>query len=129
LLDADRLGLSIKATSDQIIQKQPDVVLVGHSGSTSAHPIIAKLVKLVRLGLPKAQIVYGGVFPTYHWREVLHEVPEIDFVVRGEGEGRICLLTPAAVNAAGRPTMLVSTPMESDQADEGSRSEGNGPAS
>jgi anaerobic magnesium-protoporphyrin IX monomethyl ester cyclase len=36
--------------------------------------------------LPDVWIVYGGVFPTYHWREVLAEQPQIDVIVRGEGE-------------------------------------------
>ena len=31
-------------------------------------------------------IVYGGVFPTYHFREILEREPQIDVVVRGEGE-------------------------------------------
>ena len=35
-----------------------------------------------------AKIIYGGVFPTYHWREVMEE-PVIDYVVRGEGERTI----------------------------------------
>ncbi len=31
-------------------------------------------------------MIYGGVFPTYHWREILAEEPQIDVIVRGEGE-------------------------------------------
>ena len=31
-------------------------------------------------------IVYGGVFPTYHWREILSEEPYVTAIVRGEGE-------------------------------------------
>src|SRR3569833_1044224 len=42
--------------------------------------------RALRPVLPMARMVYGGVFPTYHWREVLAELPEVDVIVRGEGE-------------------------------------------
>ena len=58
----------------------PRRVLIGHSGSTSAHPIVAELTRAhPRKALPAASsIVYGGVFPTYHWRDVLAAEPQID---------------------------------------------------
>jgi anaerobic magnesium-protoporphyrin IX monomethyl ester cyclase len=61
-------------------------VLLGHCGSTSAHPVIARVARLLRARLPHAVIVYGGVYPTYHWREILEAEPSIDVIVRGEGE-------------------------------------------
>ena len=64
----------------------PDAVLFGHSGSTSAHPIVVEISRAIRAALPETWILYGGVFPTYHWREILAEEPQIDVVVRGEGE-------------------------------------------
>ena len=36
--------------------------------------------------MPQVWIVYGGIFPTYHWREILDAEPQIDVIVRGEGE-------------------------------------------
>ncbi|GCC49239.1 hypothetical protein chiPu_0033602, partial [Chiloscyllium punctatum] len=36
--------------------------------------------------LPNVRIVYGGVFPTYHWREILREERYVTAIVRGEGE-------------------------------------------
>ena len=36
--------------------------------------------------MPDVLIVYGGVFPTYHWREILREEPYVTAIVRGEGE-------------------------------------------
>src|SRR5436190_10484155 len=65
---------------------RPDVILFGHSGSTSGHPVVAEISRAVREALPRATIVYGGVFPTYHWREVLEAEPQVDVIVRGEGE-------------------------------------------
>ena len=45
---------------------------------------------------PQAWIIYGGVFPTYHWREILAQEPQIDVIVRGEGEETIRAAHPRA---------------------------------
>ncbi len=78
--------VSARTIAARAAEFAPDVVLFGHSGSTSAHPVVAEVSRAVRARLPRAAIVYGGVFPTYHWREVLGAEPQIDVVVRGEGE-------------------------------------------
>jgi anaerobic magnesium-protoporphyrin IX monomethyl ester cyclase len=39
--------------------------------------------------------VIGGVFPTYHWREILETEPQIDCIVCGEGEETIVHLVEA----------------------------------
>ncbi|WP_199799086.1 magnesium-protoporphyrin IX monomethyl ester anaerobic oxidative cyclase [Porphyrobacter sp. YT40] len=64
----------------------PDVVMFGHSGSSSGHPIIAACAEAVRGRMPEATIVYGGVHPTYFWRDILAAEPWVDVIVRGEGE-------------------------------------------
>ena len=50
---------------------------------------MVRLSRAVRIALPDVRIIYGGVFPTYHWREVLAQEPQIDVIVRGEGEETI----------------------------------------
>jgi anaerobic magnesium-protoporphyrin IX monomethyl ester cyclase len=86
LLDADCGPLSTEQIVEQAVECAPDAILVGHSGSTSGHPMVAAVTRAMRAALPAAWIGYGGVFPTYHWREVLSEAPQIDIIVRGEGE-------------------------------------------
>ncbi|RLB52942.1 MAG: magnesium-protoporphyrin IX monomethyl ester cyclase, partial [Deltaproteobacteria bacterium] len=86
LLDAEFGPLSIDEIVRRTARRGPEVILLGHSGSTSAHDTVALLTRRLRARLPTARIVYGGVFPTYHWREILEEQPQIDVVVRGEGE-------------------------------------------
>lgn len=86
LLDADHGFMAEQEIVRCAVAFRPDAVLVGHSGSTSAHPKAIAIFRALRRAMPEIHIVYGGVFPTYHWREVLDEVPEIDVVVRGEGE-------------------------------------------
>lgn len=86
LLDADREALELPQIVARVRGAAPDVVLLGHSGSSSVHATVLKLCRLLKQSLPGLKIVYGGVHPTYHWREILQACPEIDFIVRGEGE-------------------------------------------
>lgn len=70
----------------EAVSYKPDIVMFGHSGSTSGHPIIAAIAQVVSEELPASHIVYGGVYPTYHWREILKGEPYVTAIVRGEGE-------------------------------------------
>ena len=101
LLDADHGDLAPADIVRRIVAWAPDAVLIGHSGSTSVHPTVAGITRRLRPRLPAAHIVYGGVFPSYHWREVLAEEPQIDVIVRGEGEATAVGLMAAL--AAGAP--------------------------
>src|SRR3954452_15732018 len=64
LLDAGGGPLPHTEGVRRIVAPRPEAVLLGHSGSTSAHPIVAELTRHVRAELPAVRIVYGGVFPT-----------------------------------------------------------------
>lgn len=86
LHDADLTDEPIGDTLAAIERHRPDAVLIGHAGSTSAHPTVSVLTRRIRARMPSVKIIYGGVFPTYHWREVLADEPQIDAIVRGEGE-------------------------------------------
>jgi anaerobic magnesium-protoporphyrin IX monomethyl ester cyclase len=78
--------MKFKDIIDKVKQVNPDIVMMGHSGSTSAQPIINKLAEMIKFFNPAIQIIIGGVFPTYHYQEILKTNPYIDFVVIGEGE-------------------------------------------
>jgi len=86
LIDADREYLPLSRIVDAVARRGPDVVMLGHSGSSSAHATVLALCGALKQRLPGLTIVYGGVHPTYHWDEILGESPAIDFIVRGEGE-------------------------------------------
>lgn len=105
LLDADLTNQPLDALVDDVVQRAPDAVLIGHAGSTSAHPTVTELTRTLRARLPKVHLVYGGVFPTYHWREVLAAEPQLDVIVRGEGEATTVALMCAL--AAGTPLLEV----------------------
>jgi anaerobic magnesium-protoporphyrin IX monomethyl ester cyclase len=86
LLDAEFGPLPTKKIVEQAVAFAPGAILMGHSGSTSGHPVVAEITRALRAALPLAWIIYGGVFPTYHWRDILLQEPQIDVIVRGEGE-------------------------------------------
>ncbi|HEX8987467.1 MAG TPA: magnesium-protoporphyrin IX monomethyl ester anaerobic oxidative cyclase [Rhodocyclaceae bacterium] len=102
LLDAEFGPLKQDEIVARIVRAAPRVVMTGHSGSSSAHATVATLAELIKAALPETLIVYGGVFPTFHCREVLERCPAIDFVVRGEGE-RTATRLALAIAAGARP--------------------------
>ncbi len=86
LLDGDVDNLPFKTIVERATAHDPDVLLIGHNGSTSAHPAIKSILVSLRSNLPNSWVVYGGIFPTYHWKDCLDELPQVDIIVRGEGE-------------------------------------------
>lgn len=86
LYDAELSAPCLDEMISHIAAHQPRVLLFGHSGSTSAHPTITALTRRVRAVWPELTIVYGGAFPTFHFQRILESEPQIDFIVRGEGE-------------------------------------------
>jgi anaerobic magnesium-protoporphyrin IX monomethyl ester cyclase len=86
LLDADYDNLPTDQIVAHVLKHEPDVILLGHSGSTSAQPVIDEITYKVRDKNAAIRIIIGGVFPTYHWQEILRKNPQIDVIVRGEGE-------------------------------------------
>lgn len=86
LLDGEFGPMPLDRLIDEVVRQAPDAVLFGHSGSSSGHPVIAEVAGRVRAALPTTRIIYGGVHPTYFWREILRDEPHVDAIVRGEGE-------------------------------------------
>jgi anaerobic magnesium-protoporphyrin IX monomethyl ester cyclase len=95
LIDAEFGPMRVEEIVAQAWTFGPDAVLIGHSGSTSGHPSVVRVVRAIREAMPDAWIIYGGVFPTYHWATVLEQEPAIDLVVRGEGEETVVRLVRA----------------------------------
>lgn len=95
LLDAEFGPMPTLAIVAQVRAYAPHAVLIGHSGSTSGHPSVAEVTRAIRAACPHIWIIYGGVFPTYHWREIMKEEPQIDLIVRGEAEETIVRLIQA----------------------------------
>ena len=86
LIDNDLLGWSLERLVREVADFKPGYVLLGHSGPTAAHKIAIQTIRAVRRAFPAVWIVYGGVFPSYADRSILQDCPDIDVIVRGEGE-------------------------------------------
>ncbi len=95
LIDAEFGPMLTRALVRRAIAWQPDAILFGHSGSTSGHPVIKDIARAISRHRPELPIVYGGVYPTYHWREILEEEPYVTAIVRGEGEETVRRLMAA----------------------------------
>lgn len=104
LLDADYSFMKHSKIVSETQKYNPDLILLGHSGSTSAQPIIDDITTLIKDKLPYVKIIIGGVYPTYHWKEILEDNPQIDYIVIGEGERIIVNL----VNALSKQSELES---------------------
>lgn len=95
LIDHDAYGWSFKRLISEVGKFQPDYVMLGHSGSTAAHKTVLKTVHEIKIAHPGITIIYGGVYPSYADQAILRECPEIDLIVRGEGEETIVALIEA----------------------------------
>lgn len=105
LLDAEFGPLSVATMVEAVVRRNPQVVMLGHSGSTSGHPKAAEITRAIRTRMPHVRIVYGGVFPTFHGREIMAAEPQIDVIVRGEGERTAVRLVAALESGADLATV------------------------
>jgi anaerobic magnesium-protoporphyrin IX monomethyl ester cyclase len=86
LIDAEFGPMPLADIIAEAAHFAPEAVLFGHSGSTSAHPVIAETARAFAGAFPGIHIVYGGVFPTYHWREILETEPHVTNEQDGVGD-------------------------------------------
>jgi len=126
LLDAEFGPMTVDSIVSEVRAHAPDAVLFGHSGSTSGHPVAARIARAVRAAVPHAWIIYGGVFPTYHWFELMEQEPGIDFIVRGEGEETVVRLVAALERRQAWKRYLGSCSARTPSRLQGDRM-GNGP--
>src|SRR5262245_64767095 len=64
LIDNDVLGYGPDRLVDAIATPVPHCVLLGHTGSTAAHPAAMEAARAIRRRLPSALIIYGGPYPS-----------------------------------------------------------------
>lgn len=95
LVNADIGPMPDAQIIDDVLHGSPDVVTIGHSGSTSAHPTEVQLAETLKSRMQTLTIVYGGVYPSYHWQDILRDCSAIDVIVRGEGEETAVALVAA----------------------------------
>lgn len=74
----------LEAVKQKIRIFQPD--LIGFSCLTPSRINAIKTAKIAKKIVPRAKVVMGGVHPTIMWEQIMKHYPQVDFIVRGEGE-------------------------------------------
>jgi len=100
---------AVRATVERLVRDHaPDVV--GLSVMTFQRATALQIARLVKLLRPSARIVVGGYDPSLA-AEAYETAPEVDFIVRGEGEHTFSALLRALESAA--PSFARCDPMRS----------------
>lgn len=77
-------GCQLEETRQILEEARPTIV--GLSGCTETRFTAFKIAQIARETCPEATIVFGGAHATFTAEDTLAHIPEIDLVVRGEGE-------------------------------------------
>jgi anaerobic magnesium-protoporphyrin IX monomethyl ester cyclase len=84
IYDAMSLWTSHEDIAKVIAEFQPD--LVGTSAITAAEPDARVICETAKRWNPAVRTVMGNVHATFCWEQILRDDPNVDFVIRGEGE-------------------------------------------
>ncbi len=68
----------------KLAEMQPDVV--GTTAITPSIYVAEETLKIAAEVVPKALRILGGIHATFMYKQVLSEAPQVDVIVRGEGE-------------------------------------------
>ncbi|MEM6616315.1 MAG: magnesium-protoporphyrin IX monomethyl ester anaerobic oxidative cyclase, partial [Pseudomonadota bacterium] len=83
-IDAMTNNVTDEELAEKFRELQPDIV-----GTTSITPSIyvaENVLQIAKDNCPKAVRVLGGVHATFMYKQVLSEAPQVECIVRGEGE-------------------------------------------
>jgi len=69
----------------EVEREKPDLIGLSFL-STTSYPYAKILARSLRAAAPEVKIAFGGVFVTLNAEHVKRQVPEVDFVCRGDGE-------------------------------------------
>jgi anaerobic magnesium-protoporphyrin IX monomethyl ester cyclase len=99
IYDAMSLFHSHEDIARELEAFRPDVV--GVTAITAMEPDAREVCRTAKRLDPRTVTVMGNVHPTFCWDELLRDAPEVDLVVRGEGEDTLAEVVEAV--AAGSP--------------------------
>ncbi|MBU3935344.1 B12-binding domain-containing radical SAM protein [Patescibacteria group bacterium] len=71
-------------TIKKIKQFPPDLVCI--SVLTPSRHMAIKITKIIKKKYPKTKVVFGSAHPSLMWQQMMSHYPQIDYVIRGEGE-------------------------------------------
>jgi anaerobic magnesium-protoporphyrin IX monomethyl ester cyclase len=84
VIDCQALNISFEEVKSELGKRQPDVV--GLTSTTLTYKSALRIVKLAKEVCPDCLTLLGGVHVTFWDAEALEECPQLDVVVRKEGE-------------------------------------------
>jgi len=87
VIDCQALHLTLKDAENELRKRQPDIV--GLTSTTLTYKSALNIIEAAKEALPKCLTVIGGSHATFWDEEALNECPQLDVVVRGEGENTI----------------------------------------
>ncbi len=92
--DVPDYGLIQKLLEEKFLEKKPD--LVGINCFTTLHfPFTEKISEIIKSLQPNLPVVIGGAHPSLFAKEILENVPSVDYIVVGEGEEQMAKLANA----------------------------------
>jgi anaerobic magnesium-protoporphyrin IX monomethyl ester cyclase len=119
VLDQAAKGLSTTQAIGWIKKEEPDVLGLSVLGTSSKEA--GKIAHLVKKENPNVTVVLGNYHPTFNAERILRKYPDVDIIVRGEGEEACLELATciqkgedfrkvAGVTYRGRDGEIVATP-------------------
>ncbi len=106
LANFSRLGY--RKSSREIAQIKPEVL--GLSLYTHNRLDTLKLVRAVKIHLPRCRIILGGPHATHLADEILKRYPEVDYIIAGEGETALENLLKALAGGKKSPERIIESP-------------------
>jgi anaerobic magnesium-protoporphyrin IX monomethyl ester cyclase len=94
VIDCQAIKYTSKQLETEFIQRRPDVI--GVTSATLTYKPALEIVKTAKEACPNCLTVMGGPHVTVMDEQTLNEQPEVDIVVRGEGEQTILELADLA---------------------------------
>jgi anaerobic magnesium-protoporphyrin IX monomethyl ester cyclase len=104
IVDAYSKGLYAEEAAAQVLAQQPDIFGLSVLSTNINRGL--KLLKLVKQARPSVTTVLGGQHATLFDRLILREVPEVDLMLRGEGEESfpiLCQTLQGNISLNGQP--------------------------
>ena len=103
VLDQPGLGLTVDETVAWVVRENPEAV--GFSALASSGRTAALISSKVKEKLPHVTTVFGNHYATFNAKRILRKYPQVDIIVRGEGEKTAFELAECLRNGADLKTV------------------------
>jgi anaerobic magnesium-protoporphyrin IX monomethyl ester cyclase len=87
VIDCQAMHLTLGDVEAELCKRQPDIV--GLTSTTLTYKSALSIIKTAKDAMPNCLTIIGGSHATFWDEEALNECPQLDVVVRGEGENTL----------------------------------------